>query len=121
MLNNNAELDQIYRALSDPTRRAMVERLTQGAATVSELAQPFDMSLPGLTQHLRVLEEAGLVRTHKVGRVRSCSLDLEALGRAERWINQRRQAWTGRFDRLGAILAEDAQPDPDTQSQGDQK
>jgi DNA-binding transcriptional ArsR family regulator len=121
MLNNDAELDQIYRALSDPTRRAMVERLTQGAATVSELAQPFDMSLPGLTQHQRVLEDSGLVRTHKVGRVRSCSLDFEALGRAERWINQRRQAWTGRFDRLGALLVDDDQPDSDRQSQGDQR
>ncbi|WP_172121927.1 metalloregulator ArsR/SmtB family transcription factor [Devosia sp. 919] len=118
MLNQDDQLDQIYRALADPTRRAVVERLTAGSATVSELAEPFDMSLPGLTQHLRVLEDAGLVQTQKVGRVRTCTLDLEVLGSAERWINQRRQAWAQRFDRLGALLAEDDEPSPPTPSKG---
>lgn len=112
MLKQDAQLDQIYRALADPTRRAIVERLTAGPATVSDLAQPFSMSLPGLTQHLRVLEEAGLVRTEKQGRVRTCTLDLEVLAGAERWINQRRTAWANRFDRLGALLAQDHSAPP---------
>jgi DNA-binding transcriptional ArsR family regulator len=107
MLKQQDELNDIYRALADPTRRAMIERLTKGPATVSDLAKPFAITLSGLTQHLQVLETAGLVQTSKVGRVRTCTVDLEMLERAERWLHDRRAAWTGRFDRLDALLSLD--------------
>ncbi len=96
----------MFQALADPTRRAMVERLGRGSASVSELAQPFAMSLPAVVQHLKMLETSGLVRTEKVGRVRTCRLDPAALSLAEHWIHQRRQSWEERFDRLGEGGAE---------------
>ncbi len=105
MLNQTANLDMMFQALSDPTRRAMVERLSQGPASVSELAKPLPMSLPAVVQHLQVLEQSGLVTTEKVGRVRTCTLDSTAMSRAESWINERRLAWNRRLDRLGAFLA----------------
>lgn len=96
----------MFQALSDPTRRVMVERLSRGPASVSELARPFDMSLPAVVQHLQVLEASGLVTTRKVGRVRTCTLDPGALILAEKWINDRRSSWERRLDRLDEILTE---------------
>jgi DNA-binding transcriptional ArsR family regulator len=98
-------LDRMFQALADPTRREMVERLARGPASVSELAAPLDMSLPAVVQHLQMLEASGLVRTEKVGRVRTCRLESGALQLAERWINDRRLQWERRLDRLGAFLA----------------
>lgn len=109
MLNQIAPLDRAFQALADPTRRSMVERMTRGPASVSELAEPLAMSLPAVLQHLRVLEASGLVRSHKVGRVRTCRLEPVVLRQAERWIAQRRATWEGRFDRLGAVLAEQSE------------
>jgi DNA-binding transcriptional ArsR family regulator len=113
MLNQSAPIDLVFQALADPTRRLMVERLSRGQASVSELAEPFDMSLPAIVQHLRVLEASGLVRTAKEGRVRTCRIESKTLHLAERWINERRAAWEQRLDRLGAFLAlEPDQPTP---------
>ena len=109
MLNQSDPLDQMFQALADPTRRRIVERLTRGTATVSELAEPFAMSLPAVVQHLQVLEQSGLVTSKKVGRVRTCTIDTAALSQAEKWINDRRIGWERRLDRLGAFL--DALPD----------
>ena len=104
MLNQEKSLDAMFQALADPTRRRMVERLSRGTASVSELAEPFSMSLPAIVQHLKVLEESGLVRSEKVGRVRTCNIDTGALSMAEKWINDRRIGWETRLDRLGAFL-----------------
>jgi len=109
MLNQEATLDALFQALADPTRRHMVDRLSRGPASVSELAEPFSMSLPAVVQHLKVLEQSGLVKTEKVGRVRTCTIDSGALSMAEKWINDRRIGWERRLDRLGAFL--DALPD----------
>lgn len=84
----------------------MVERLVRGPASVSELAAPLDMSLAGVAQHLQVLETAGLVRSEKVGRVRTCRLAPEAVRAGEAWLGQQRTSWEGRLDRLGDVLAE---------------
>jgi DNA-binding transcriptional ArsR family regulator len=105
MINQSASLDLMFQALADPSRRAMVDRLCRGPASVSELAQPLEMSLPAVLQHLQFLEASGLVKTEKIGRVRNCSIESRALRRAEDWIIQRRSAWELRFDRLGAYLA----------------
>lgn len=94
----------MYQALADGSRRAMVERLVLGPASVSELAGPLDMSLSAVMQHLQVLEASGLVRSEKVGRVRTCRIEPQALGMAEQWISQRRALWERRFDRLGQLL-----------------
>jgi DNA-binding transcriptional ArsR family regulator len=104
MLNQSTHLDGLFHALADPARRAMVARLAQGPVSVSELARPLPMSLPAAMQHLGVLESAGLVRSAKIGRVRTCAIEPEALGLAEQWINERRAEWEGRLDRLGAYL-----------------
>ncbi|HUZ65669.1 MAG TPA: metalloregulator ArsR/SmtB family transcription factor [Acetobacteraceae bacterium] len=104
MLNQQTPLDLVFQALADPTRRAMVERLSRGPASVSELARPFVMSLPAVMQHLAVLESSGLVHSEKVGRVRTCRIDPAALTRAEQWISQRRTEWEHRLDRLGQYL-----------------
>lgn len=104
-------LDQVFHALADPTRRAMVERLIRGPASVSELAAPFPVSLAAIGQHVQLLEARGLVRTAKVGRVRTVELAPDALAAAERWFARHRERWERRFDRLGTLLAE---PDDDT-------
>ena len=104
MLNQSSDLDNLFHALADPARRAMVERLSRGPAPVSELARPLPMSLPAAMQHLGVLEAAGLVRSRKVGRVRTCSIEAGALSQAEQWINARRIEWQHRLDRLGEYL-----------------
>jgi DNA-binding transcriptional ArsR family regulator len=104
MLNQSDDLNLTFHALADPWRRAMVERLSRGPAPVSELARPLPMSLPAAMQHLGVLEAAGLVRSQKVGRVRTCAIEPRALNQAERWINARRIEWENRLDRLGDYL-----------------
>jgi DNA-binding transcriptional ArsR family regulator len=107
MLNYQAApLDLAFQALADPTRRVMVERLSQGPASVSELARPLDMTLSAVVQHLAVLEASGLVRSQKVGRVRTCRIEPAVLQSAERWISERRASWERRLDRLGAFLVE---------------
>ena len=99
-------MDIVFHALADANRRLMLDRLAGGPASVSELAKPLSISLPAVVQHLRVLEGSGLVRSHKAGRVRTCQIEPEALGTAERWISERRAAWEQRLDRLGEFLAE---------------
>jgi DNA-binding transcriptional ArsR family regulator len=106
MLNYSAPLDLKFHALADPTRRVMVERLSRGPASVSELARPLDMSLPAVVQHLHVLEASGLVRSEKVGRVRTCRIEPAALQMVEQWISDRRATWERRLDRLGDYLAQ---------------
>ena len=105
MLNQLAEVDVIFQALADPTRRGIVERLGRGPASVSELAKPLPMSLPAVVQHLHVLEASGLVRSAKVGRVRTCRLELKTLTTVQDWITARRTAWERNLDRLGDYLA----------------
>lgn len=109
MLKYSNPLDGVFHALADPTRRAMIERLGQGPASVGDLAQPLAMTLSAVMQHILVLEGAGLVRTKKEGRVRLCSLDPDVLGSAEAWFAGRRRAVSRQLDALGAYLeSEDA-------------
>jgi DNA-binding transcriptional ArsR family regulator len=108
MLNQADSLDRVFHALADPTRRSIVARLTRGATSVSALAEPLDMSLPAVVQHLKVLEASGLVRSTKRGRVRTCRVDARTLAAAEQWLSRHRLAWERRLDRLGEILAEDS-------------
>src|SRR5215510_6990075 len=105
MLNQSAALDFMFQALADPSRRVMVDRLTRGPVSVSELAKPLAMSLPAVVQHLQVLEASGLVRSEKAGRVRTCHIEPKALRSAEQWIAERRTVWEQRLDRLGEFLA----------------
>ncbi|MEO5492835.1 MAG: metalloregulator ArsR/SmtB family transcription factor [Sphingomonas sp.] len=104
MLTESNLLDRAFQALADPTRRAMVERLVSQPMTVSELSAPFEMSLPAVMQHLRVLETAGLVRSHKAGRVRTCRIDPVAMRLVEHWMLDRRRDWESRFDKLDDYL-----------------
>jgi DNA-binding transcriptional ArsR family regulator len=99
-------VDRVFHALGDPTRRAIVERLSSGPASVSSLARPLDITLAAVVQHLQVLEVSGLVRTSKVGRVRTCRMEPAGLSVVERWIAGRRSLWERRLDRLGDLLAE---------------
>jgi DNA-binding transcriptional ArsR family regulator len=110
MLNHGWSPDQVFHALADPTRRGIVERLTRGPASVSDLAGPLPMSLPAVVQHLNVLETSGLVSSGKVGRVRTCQIEPAVLRTAEDWIRQQRTAWEDRLDRLGDYLAEHPEP-----------
>jgi DNA-binding transcriptional ArsR family regulator len=113
VLNLRDPLDLAFQALADPTRRGMVERLSRGPATVSDLARPLAISLPAVLQHVQVLEASGLVRSQKVGRVRTCALVPEALSGAEQWFSARRTEWERRLDRLGEYLeATDPGRDP---------
>jgi DNA-binding transcriptional ArsR family regulator len=104
MLNKESTLDRTFQALADPTRRAMLAQLTRGPISVSELARPLTMSLSAVMQHLALLEGSGLVRTEKIGRVRTCRVDSRTLKLAEQWLNRRRIEWEGRLDRLGEYL-----------------
>jgi DNA-binding transcriptional ArsR family regulator len=104
MLNQTVDLDRTFQALADHTRRTMVERLTRGSASVSELAEPLAMSLAAVLQHVQVLESCGLVKTEKVGRTRTCRIDSVAMTAAEQWITERRRTWETRLDRLGDLL-----------------
>ena len=106
MLNQSAALDLAFQALGDPTRRAILERLSRSPASVSDLARPLSMTFPAVMQHLAVLEGAGLVASEKVGRVRTCRIEARALSLAEKWINARRAEWERRFDRLDDYLSE---------------
>lgn len=120
MLNNvldpELDLDRVFRALADPGRRGMLERLSQGPASVSELGKPLAMSLAAVLQHVQILEGSGLVQSRKLGRTRTCSLNEQTLRSAERWISERRTFVERRLDRLGEYLADTAdQPDaPDS-------
>ena len=107
MLKQRPELDIVFHALADPSRRSIVERLSEGSATVTDLAAPLPMSMPAVLQHLQVLEGSGLMRSRKVGRVRTCSIEVRALQPVERWIEERRLRWEHRLDRLGAYLADE--------------
>jgi DNA-binding transcriptional ArsR family regulator len=102
----NYGLDKTFAALADPARRAIVERLVQGPASVSELAKPLPMSLPAVMLHLKVLEESGLVTSRKDGRVRTCRIEPKMLSQAEEWVSARRRMWERSLDRLGAFLDE---------------
>lgn len=104
MPNQQIQLDHVFRALGDPTRRAVLARLSLGEAAVSELARPFDMALPSFTQHLGVLEECGLVKSKKTGRVRTYRLMPQPLKTAERWMVEQRQMWERRLDQFDAYL-----------------
>ena len=106
MLNYQQPLDQMFQALGDPTRRAIVDRLCRGPASVSEIARPLSMSLPAVVQHLQVLEASGLVRSQKAGRVRTCRIEAKALKSAEHWLAERRAHWERRLEALGNSLAE---------------
>jgi DNA-binding transcriptional ArsR family regulator len=107
-------LDDVLHALADPTRRAIVERLAAGSASVSDLARPFDMTLSAIVQAVQWLEQAGVVQTSKVGRTRTVSLAPEGLAAAERWFETHRRRWEQRFDRLGDLLAEEHDDDEKT-------
>lgn len=100
----DAALDMTFRALADPTRRAVLQALGRGPASVSELAKPFEMALPSFLQHLKMLEESGLVETRKVGRVRTCTLKPEALAVAQDWLDAQRTLWTKRLDQLDSLV-----------------
>jgi DNA-binding transcriptional ArsR family regulator len=106
MLNHSESLDRVFQALADGTRRDIVARLVSGPASVSQLAQPLAMSLPAVMQHLQVLESCGLVRSEKVGRVRTCRIEPQVLRTAEEWIAHQRTSWEQRLDRLDDLLAE---------------
>ena len=110
MPNQQPDLDRLFQALADPTRRGMLERLSRGPASVGELAAPLSMALPSVMQHLRLLESSGLVTTHKAGRVRTCHLRPQALSEAERWIRSRRAQWDRQLDRLADYLDETRPP-----------
>src|SRR5271170_2928805 len=106
MLNQQASIDRVFQALGDPTRRAIVEKLSEGPISVSRLAAPLAITLAAVVQHLQILEASGLVRTEKAGRVRTCQIEPAGLSVAETWISERRAIWERRFDRLGDLLAE---------------
>jgi len=108
-------LDSVFGALSDPTRRAMIQQLSHGPAAVSDLARPLSLALPAAMQHLRVLESAGLIHSEKIGRVRTCRIEPAALSQAEHWIVDRRATWERRLDRLGTYLTNNDRKEGRTQ------
>jgi DNA-binding transcriptional ArsR family regulator len=105
MPNQNAELGRVFQALADPTRRAVLERLAGGPAAMSQLAAPFRMALPSFAQHLDVLEDCGLVRSHKEGRVRTYRIEPRTMKAAEGWLAKQRALWTRRLDQLDDYVA----------------
>ena len=116
MLKQQPPVDDVFRALGDPTRRSMVEHLVRGPATVSDLARPLEITLSAVVQHLAVLESSGLVRSEKVGRSRTCRIEPVGLQLAAAWFAGQRALWDRRLDRLGEVLAEDeaAEASPET-------
>lgn len=106
-VNQPDSVDLVFHALADSTRRAMLERLSRSPATMSQLAEPLEITLSAVVQQMKILEESGLVRTEKVGRTRTCRLNLSAMAVAERWMAERRSLWERRFDRLGRLLDEE--------------
>jgi DNA-binding transcriptional ArsR family regulator len=106
MLSQKVSVNRVFHALGDPTRRAIVEKLSVRPLTVTRLAEPLDITLAAVVPHLQVLEKSGLVHTEKVGRVRTCRIEPAGLSVAERWLDDRRATWERWFDRLGDLLAE---------------
>jgi DNA-binding transcriptional ArsR family regulator len=107
MRRGKISIDRVFHALGDPTRRAIVERLSRGPVSVSHLAQPLAITLAAVVQHLQILEASGLVHTEKAGRVRTCRIETQGLSAAEQWIADRRTEWERKLDRLGEFLAEE--------------
>ena len=105
MTNQSEHLDRLFHALSDATRRAIVLRLSQGSASVSELSRPFEMAMPTLLQHIRVLEDSGLIGTEKIGRVRTCAINQKAFDATQAWLERQRAVWESRLDRFEAYAA----------------
>lgn len=108
MLNQFADIDRVFDALADPTRREIVERLGNAPASITQLAEPLPMSLPAVLQHVQVLERCGLIATQKVGRVRTCRLEVEALDGVEKWVAARRRTWDRRLENLGRVVGQAA-------------
>lgn len=106
MPSEKTNIDRVFHALGDPTRRAIMEKLSEGPISVSRLAEPLNITLAAVVQHLQVLEESGLVQTEKIGRVRTCRIEPAGLSVVEQWIGDRRSIWERRFDRLGDLLAD---------------
>jgi DNA-binding transcriptional ArsR family regulator len=106
MPTRKPNLDRVFHALGDRTRRAILERLSEGPASASGLALPLEITLAAVVQHLQILEQSGLIRTEKAGRVRTCRIEPAGLSVVEQWIAERRSAWQRRFDRLGELLTE---------------
>ncbi|HTM78381.1 MAG TPA: metalloregulator ArsR/SmtB family transcription factor [Devosia sp.] len=106
MEHYSTQLDGIFQALADPTRRAVLGRLGQGPASISDLARPFDMALPSFMKHIRFLEGSGLIRTHKQGRVRTCAIDKQRFATIETWLSDQRALWEGRTDRLEQFVTQ---------------
>jgi len=106
MLTQRVQVDRVFHALGDPTRRAIVEKLSEGPISVSRLAAPLDITLTAVSQHLQVLEESGLAHTEKTGRVRTCRIETAGFSVLEQWIRDRRSTWERRLDRLGDLLGE---------------
>ncbi|EJZ21874.1 metalloregulator ArsR/SmtB family transcription factor [Rhizobium sp. Pop5] len=113
MIESQADLDRMFHALSDRSRRGMIDRLGRGPATVTELAAPLAVALPTVMKHLQVLEESGLVLSEKSGRVRTYRLQQDALAAVERWVEQRKARWTAAFDRLDQLLADETETLPE--------
>lgn len=107
MLNHSVSLDRVFYALSDHSRRSIIEELSKKEASVSELAKPFKMSMAAVVQHIQILEESGLIRTQKSGRVRTCRIEPRSLEVIEGWLSQRRRFWERNLDRLGEFLERD--------------
>jgi DNA-binding transcriptional ArsR family regulator len=103
---NQRSVDQVFHALADPTRRALVERLSRAPASATDLAKPLDITVAAVVQHLQVLEQSGLIRTEKIGRVRTCRVEPRGLRVAEQWIAERRSLWERRLDLLGDVLGD---------------
>jgi len=108
MVERPTELDRAFHALADATRRGILDRLSRGPASVSELAEPYTSSLAAIHQHVQVLEASGLIITQKLGRTRECRISSDAVLRVERWLNERRQLWEYRLDQLGRMVESEA-------------
>ncbi len=106
MSDSEPNVHSIFHALGDPTRRAMVEKISDGPISVSQLAEPLEVTLAAVVQHVQLLEECGLVRTEKIGRVRTCRINPKGLDAVQKWIDDRRSLWEKRLDQLGDLLAE---------------
>ena len=107
MAQYQTQLDGIFQALADPTRRAVVGKLGRGPASVGELKAPFDMALPSFMKHIHMLEESGLIHTRKTGRVRTCAIDRERLAAVDSWLGEQKAIWEGRTDRLEQFVTQD--------------
>lgn len=104
MGNNHENLNTVFQALADPTRRAVIQQLISGPASITELAEPFEMALPSFMKHIGVLEDAGLIRSKKIGRVRTCEIKPKQLTAAEKWINTQTSLWEGRLQRMASYV-----------------